>query len=83
MRRIKIANIGWNGSEAPKSLEDVTSGIKVPWVELHVDGQSIRIPAEWICGVEVHSSGGEFTTVQLSLCGAPEYVYTDRKGNPL
>lgn len=77
--KITIAQQGWAGSQAAKSLEEVRVGLKLPWIEL--DG--VRLTD--ITAVEFRAAADEFSTASMTveLLGPVEVVYVDKDGQPL
>jgi len=78
--RIRLAMQGYGQRGPATTMDEVTCGIRVPWVEL--DGQRISkdlISAEF----RASDDGPTRTLLTVEILGPVELVYTDAKGVPL
>lgn len=75
---IRVAQVGWNGSEAAKSVAESSAGTMVPWVEIdgHRLSSDVIVSVEWVMDAS-------FTVPKLTLIGRVEIIYTDKDGKPL
>jgi len=77
--RVRIAMLGVGDGTVAETVEDVTIGVKVPWVEL--DGHRF----EDIVAATFEAAGDGISTCRLVLepIGRVELVYVDHDGDPL
>lgn len=77
--RIRIAQKGWRGAEAAKTLEEVGVGVTLPWIEL--DG--VRFTD--IASVQFLATKDGFGEARMTveLLGSIEVVYLGADGEPL
>lgn len=77
--RVRVAQRGWIADRAASSLEEVSAGVGVYWVE--IDGHRF----EHVGGIEFEARQGEFSVpvLRLPIIGSLEVVYLDQSGNEL
>lgn len=77
--KVRIAMQGINNGDTPGTVEEVTHGVRMPWIEL--DGHRFQdvISARFEAGKDEVSS----CELILRVIGPVELVYTDGRGVPL
>lgn len=76
---IRIGQLGWDRDSPAETVDDVTLGIGVYWVEIN----GVRI--ERVMRAEVIARDDEFTVprIVLDIADGVQIVYVDRDGDPL
>lgn len=75
---LRVAQVGWEGSQAAASYDEADAGIMVPWIE--IDGH--RLTSDVISGVEI-TMDHTFTVPKVTFIALVEIVYVDQQGKPL